>query len=337
METSSTTIVEYSKTEQALSDLRHRYTDAKYEVNTADGLKQAKSGRAEIRGYRINLEKMRKDIKAPALARCRLIDAEASRITDELIYLEAPIDSQIKEEEGRQEKDREEKIRAELKRVEDIQDRLAELRGAVSAVNSMGLPTPEKVTEFIADLEKIIVDGSFDEFEQQAHDAKASSLALLRENLAAANEREAENKRIAAERKELAKLRAGQEKRDAEERAKREAEAKKERQAFEAKQKEQADAQAKIDAEEKRIADERAQLEHDKEEEERKKEDERKKVAAAMQAEAEAERKRRDKAQAAARKAKYPGEPAIVAALAEHFGVDQEVVKAWIVKLRSKS
>ena len=35
------------------------------------------AARAEVRGYRTSLEKLRKEIKAPALARCNAIDTEA--------------------------------------------------------------------------------------------------------------------------------------------------------------------------------------------------------------------------------------------------------------------
>ena len=43
----------------------------------------------------------RKEIKAPALVRCKLIDEETKRITSELLALEVPIDEQIKAEEKR--------------------------------------------------------------------------------------------------------------------------------------------------------------------------------------------------------------------------------------------
>ncbi|KKK48711.1 hypothetical protein LCGC14_3142370, partial [marine sediment metagenome] len=51
-------------------------------------------------------------------------------------------------------------------------------------------------------------------------------------------------------------------------------------------------------------------------------------------AEEKAEQDRKDAAQAAAKKAKYPGERAIVDALTEHFGVPAEVVMAWLVEIR---
>jgi colicin import membrane protein len=99
----STSIQEYSVTDAALGELRQRYQGATYEVQTDAGMKAAKEARAELRGYRVDLEKLRKDIKAPALARCQQIDSEARRITQQLRMLEDPIDKAISQEEGRRE------------------------------------------------------------------------------------------------------------------------------------------------------------------------------------------------------------------------------------------
>ncbi|KKL06962.1 hypothetical protein LCGC14_2590780, partial [marine sediment metagenome] len=215
-------IQEYSQTQAALSVLRERYTNVTFAVATTDGMKAAKEARADVRGYRTGLEKMRKELKAPALERSRLIDAEARSITEELLELEKPIDIQIKKFEAKIEAERQAKIEAEVKRVEDIQDRIAELRSAVTAVSCMGTPTSEKVQDFIDDINAIAVDSSFGEFEDQAKDAKTATLATLRELFAAAIEREKEAARIAAEREELDKLRAEAEKREVAARKRRE-------------------------------------------------------------------------------------------------------------------
>ena len=326
-------IQEYSKTEAALSMLREKYTDTKYDVDTSDGLVEAKSGRSEIRGYRTSLEAMRKELKAPALERSRLIDTEAKRITAELVSLEQPIDQQIKACEARKEADRQAKIDAETKRVEDIQERIRELRGAIDVVTRYNSKA-SLIAEHIGDLEKITIDDSFDEFRDQADDAKIATLARLREIHAATVEREAEDARIKTEREELDRLRADAEKREAEARKqreaaeakareKREAEEQKQRDELEAQRKKQAKEQEQIDAENKRIADEREKLEREKAEAKRK---------AAV--EKEAERRRKEKAQAAAKKAKYPGQRAILNALAEHFDVPHEVVQVWLTEIK---
>jgi hypothetical protein len=53
-------------------------------------MQDAIKARAELRTYRVELEKKRVEIKAPVLDRGRLIDAEAHRITVELLALEEP-------------------------------------------------------------------------------------------------------------------------------------------------------------------------------------------------------------------------------------------------------
>jgi hypothetical protein len=332
----TTQIQEYSKTEAALAELRSRYANAAFDVDSADGMKAAKEARAEVRGYRTALEKMRKDIKGPALERCRLIDDEAKRITAELVAIEEPIDAQIKAVEARKEAEKQAKIDAELRRVQDIQDRIAEIRGAVPAVNSMAAPSSTLIAEHISDVTAIVIDATFAEFRDTAADAKIAALSTLKELHTAALAREAEQERIRQERAELEKLRAEQAKRDAAAAAERAAKEKAEREAREAEQRaerERLDAERKAqEGERRRLAAEAAQLEADRkalaaqQERERKAKEDAEREAARLKANAEA----------AARKAKFPGIPAIVAALAEHFDVQIEVAEKWVNELRKQ-
>lgn len=95
-------IVEYSPTEAALAGLRSKYNRS-YEVVTAAGMREAKEARSDLRKWRSDLEKERVRIKAPALERCKAIDSEARRITQELRALEDPINEAIKAEEEKKE------------------------------------------------------------------------------------------------------------------------------------------------------------------------------------------------------------------------------------------
>lgn len=349
----SQAVARFSAVSAGIAALREKYEKVIFPVDTADGLKDAKEARLAIRQPRYEVERIRKEAKAPILAIGRQLDAKAKEITEALMALEEPIDTAIKHEEGRKERERLAKIAAEQKRVEDIQERIAEIRGAVQAVTSVtGLPSSAKVADFIGDVERIAVDDSFMEFRPQAEDAKTATLATLRQMHAAAVEREAEQERIKAERAELERLRAEQAKREAEERqrleaeaakerarieaeqakerAAREEQARKEREALEAQRKQQEAERKAIEAENRRLAEERAALERAQAEERRKAEAaERKRLA-----EEAAERKRKEEAEKAARKAKFPGEQAIVDALCEHFGVPVEVVMKWLGELR---
>lgn len=113
----ATSIQEYSETEAGLARLRGEYAGAVYEVAAPGGMRLAIAARAELRDLRVSLEKRRVEIKAPALERCRQIDAEAKRITAELVALEDPIDGQIKAEEAKRAAEREAKRFAEVERL----------------------------------------------------------------------------------------------------------------------------------------------------------------------------------------------------------------------------
>jgi len=121
---STNSVIEYSRTDAALHDLTGRYAGIVFDVTTKAGFEQARKARAELRTYRVDLEKVRVEIKAPALERCRLIDAEAKRITAALLALEDPIDAQIKAEEARREEERTRAAREEAARIAE-QERIA--------------------------------------------------------------------------------------------------------------------------------------------------------------------------------------------------------------------
>ena len=248
-------IMEYSKTQAVLGDLRQRYEGLVFEVTTAKGMIDARKARAEIREWRIGLEKERVRIKAPALERSRLIDSEAKRITAELVKLEQPIDEQIKGEEEKKEKERLTKEEAEKTRVETLRDRIQ----AISEIpfRERGR-TSSEITIILVSTRAIPIDERFQEFQQEAQSVKDGVIGELEKLFAETLAMEQEKARIIAEREELAKLRIEQEAREREAEKKRiedEAKAKADRE-FEERQIRQ-----EREAESKRIADERAEME----------------------------------------------------------------------------
>ena len=256
----TTAIQEYSQTEAALADLRQRYGNVVFDVATTKGMDVAKKGRAEIRGYRTALEIKRKEIKAPALERCRLIDDEAKRITAELVALEDPIDELIKAEEQRKERERLAKEQQERARIDAIHARIADFGASVVALAGKPAATIEAALEVA---EMFVIDESFGEFTRQASLAKSAAIDKLRELHAAVVEQEAEQARIKAEREELAKLKAEQAQREAEERTRVEAERKQreaeERAARERIEAEEREARARILEQQRKADEERAE------------------------------------------------------------------------------
>lgn len=202
-----TTIQEYSPTEAALADLRKKYAKTVYDVSTVAGMNAAKVARKEISTYRIDLEKLRKEIKAPALDRCRQIDDEAKRITAELVALEDPIDHTITEEENRLKAVQAEKVRLEAERRQGIMTKIARFRGVAAAMAS-----PSNTSEIIKDtLQKVedalIDEAGYNEFLAEAVEARKQAVDALIDLIKAVEEREAEQLRIKAEREELEELR----------------------------------------------------------------------------------------------------------------------------------
>ena len=332
------TIQEYSQTEAALIELNERFKDVVFNVDDRQGNLDARAARREIKGYRLALEKLRKEIKAPAWQRCKDIDGEAKRITGLLLALEEPIDQQIKDKERRDEEAREAKRKAEEDRVAAHQERIAAI---FAPAEFMGRQSSEELQVLIEQTKALEIEG-FEEFEQAALDTKRSTLLRLREKHAEALDREAREEQARRNAEELQALRDEKKAREAADFAeslKREAARKKQ-------EEEQRKAQ---EAEEKRLAEEREALERQKAEEQARIDEENRKIReqqeaiekarleqeAKERAQKEQEERRKREAEEAARKAIYPGHEAIIKAISSYFGVPTEVAYKWMDEIRN--
>lgn len=206
-----TKIAEYSPTTAALAELRQRFGNIAFDLSTTKGDKEARAARLELVRLRTSLEAKRKELKAPALERSRLIDDEAKRITSAILELETPIDQQIQAAEQKREAERQAKIEAERQRVATLRARIEQITSV--ALRAVGKPAAE-VEAKIKLLVGITIGPDFAEFKAEAEAAHADTLAKLRDMLAAAEAAEAEAARLAAERAELERLRAEQAERE---------------------------------------------------------------------------------------------------------------------------
>ncbi len=201
IESANTEIEEYSRTEAALAELRGRMTNVVYDLTTVKGLAVAKADRAEVRGLRTSLEATRKQIKAPALAHCKLIDDEAKRITAELLKLEEPIDQQIKVREAELETERAAREAAEKARITAIHVRISAIREYVAL--AAGCRTSARVDDLLTKLSLI----SLGDFEEFGDEAAAAHLEAMERVIAIFDEKkaqEAEQARIKAEQADAA-------------------------------------------------------------------------------------------------------------------------------------
>jgi len=345
-QTTALTVVERAKkalvltqTEDELRELAAKSADITV-ITNVDGREQVHSSRMVLKNLRVDIQNRGKEARDEATKFSRAVIAEEKR----LIALIEPEEDRLQKLQDAwddaREAEKQAKIAAELKRVADLQERVAELRG-----NRMLSPTSgaELIADHIGDVEGIAVDESFEEFRERAEAAKTEGLAWLRELHAAAVAHEAEQARIVAEREELAKLRAEQEQRQAAERARlaeeervakaaRDAEAAKQaeelrqmrlaqQQAAEAERKriakEEAAAKAARDAEAAKLAAERAEFERQQ--------------AEARKAKEEEERVKREQARLAS--IKKPADDELLGVLTRHYNVPASKVIEWILAM----
>lgn len=275
--TNLTTVPEYSQTALGLIELRQKHANVVYDVTAPKEMKAAKEARAELRTLRTTLEKTRKEIKAPALERCRQIDDEAKRLTLEISSLEDPIDQQIKAEEARDEAERIAKAQAEQARIDAH-------KVAIQRFRDFPLSLQGRPAEVIdAKIEDFAVSGNdgwdvFEEFEQEARDAYGAALGSAREVLQRQRDHEAEQEqirkdreRLEAQERELTELRREKEEAEARERQRQREEAERiEREQREAQEREAAEERERQRAIEEQEAAKRAEelaAEHSRQEE----------------------------------------------------------------------
>lgn len=213
---------EFDKVEAGLAELRGKFSGVVFDVKTTAGMKEASQARSEIREPRYNVEKVRKEAKAPILQLGRDIEARASYITEELLKIEEPIHAQIKAEEKRKEEEAAARREAEQERIRKIQAGINEIKQY--AIDATGKPA-ETIAVAMDLLEKHEIGAWAGEFQDMARDAKVHTMNKLNAMHAEEVEREAaakaeadrlaaEQARIKAEREELERQKAAQAERD---------------------------------------------------------------------------------------------------------------------------
>lgn len=255
-------IVEYSATEAALNDLRRRYENVVFDVATTKGDKAARAARLELVTLRTSLEKKRAEIKAPALERCRVIDAEAKRITAAIMGLEVPIDAQIKAEEERKEREKREREEAERKRVAEIRARIDLFANLTARAATMDAA---EIQERIERLDRIQIGEDYAEFREEAIGARRAAVLTLTQLRDDMLELERKQEQVRQEREALERERAAEEERirlerEAEARRIAEARAEEEARLRAERERQQAELRAEREKQEQAAAVERARI-----------------------------------------------------------------------------
>lgn len=158
----------FSKTEAALSELRSRYQEFP-SLDTEEGYDYVKSGIKELVSLRTGLDNERKRIKAPYLEAGRIIDAEAKRITEELVLLESPMKAAKKEVDDREKRLKEERLARLGQKIADIRSHVDQARGKPSS----------DIAEMIQAVDCIDTSEDFFELSMDAEKARQDTLERL--------------------------------------------------------------------------------------------------------------------------------------------------------------
>lgn len=203
----SDVLTEFDKISAGLADLAARYPhDLVYDVSTGKGMAEAIEHRRAWWTPLLDVERLRKDAKAPILALGKDIDARAKWLTEQLELGKKPVDQQIKAELARKEDEKQDRINAEFGRVQAIQDAIGEIHMQAMAASGK---SSDVIFAAHVELGTLQLDPLvFQEQMPQAEAARTAALAKMDMAYKAALHSEAVAAKAAADRAELETLRA---------------------------------------------------------------------------------------------------------------------------------
>lgn len=215
------------------------------DVDDREGYNNVDKARKSVKSHRVEVEKLRKEMKAPILAQGQQIDDAAKIIICELQEIEDKQKKKLEYIDAKKEKIRQEQIRIQNERISSRTDRLNKI-GMSFDGHAWSISFDEEYCKITDDDIRTMPD---DEFEVEFHKAKKISDTIRLDE---------EVKRVNREKEEAAekeRLRIQQEKRDVELKAQREEQEKI--------RKQQAEEAEKLRLENERIAKEKAELEQE--------------------------------------------------------------------------
>ena len=197
-ETIKNELQRYNVTDAAIAKLNTDYMALTVkDVNDDEGYKVVKKARIDIKTHRVDVEKVRVQLKAESLEVGRIIDREAKRITALLTPIEDYLSDQEKivdDEKARL------KAEAEAKEAERIQARIDRLEGMGMGLvaGNYKLPYGEGVAVPVAIL-KACTDEQFAQFVSQIQEKKDAEDMRVAREVAERKEKEAALLKVAAE------------------------------------------------------------------------------------------------------------------------------------------
>ena len=201
-------VAEFSQTEAGLAELRAEIASRTFDCSTTAGDTETRRFRTALTRLRSTIEARRQELKAPLLARGKLIDSEATRIKNEILALETPLDALIDAAAAEREARRMERERAEA-------ERLAAINASIERIVRMPFlyvsAAPNVIADAIAEVNGMDLTALFDDTHRpRAEEAKAGALEALGNLFNERTAAVAEAARLAAERAELERIAAEQ-------------------------------------------------------------------------------------------------------------------------------
>ncbi|MFC4518583.1 hypothetical protein [Cupriavidus pinatubonensis] len=238
--------------EAKLKELAAKHADI-VEIKNPAGREQCHGAMMVLANARIAITKAGKEARDDATKFSKAVIEEEKRLIGIIEPEETRLRAMRDDWDAEREREKQAKAEAEKRRIAALQERITEIRGAVAAASTC---PPALVLEHIGDIERMVIDASFEEFQGQAQLAKDDTLEKLREIHAAAVAREEEAARLKAEREELERLRKEAAEREAAAAAQRAEEV---RRMAEERAAQEAELRAQREAQERQLAAERAE------------------------------------------------------------------------------
>lgn len=238
----STQLARFSLADAAIAEMQQQFMPLSINgIEDAEGYKRVHAARMTVKGHRVEVEKLRKELKADALEYGRKVDGEAKRIT----ALLAPIESHLEAEEkaiddakeairnaARLKAEAEERARREAEEAERKAKQEAEAaalreeREKLEAERRVMEAERRKIEEAAAiERQRIAAEQARVQAEQRAAQQKmeADAARIAAEQKAAQEKIDAERRAMEAEQKRLADEAAAKAKQEAKQEAKPEA------------------------------------------------------------------------------------------------------------------
>lgn len=163
--TETTQIAEFNKTEGALKELRNKFAVIP-DCETPEGYEECRVGIRELVTLRTSLDKARLALNADDQARIKFRNAEAKRITGELVALEEPMKEAKATIDEAIERAKAEEREREEKRVKDIEIAIDQITEGINCHPGMD---STRITEFLDHTKEVNNTFDFMEFTEAAY------------------------------------------------------------------------------------------------------------------------------------------------------------------------